>query len=129
MSEPIGALRRARNVCAILLLPLAASCSAWRPLPGAGFARAGSERLGRAKVSLRDGTELELYDATIGPDSIIGFGGETRTRFAVARREAARVDARQPDGPKTFLAGAVVPFALAVLFVATFVALYSTEGT
>ena len=105
MSQPFGALRRPRNVCAILLLLLVASCSAWRPLPGVGLAPYGGERLGHARVLLHDGTELNLKDATIRPDSIIGLGGSASTRWAVARRDVARIDTRRTDNTLTFLAG------------------------
>jgi hypothetical protein len=107
----------------MLVVLLTAGCSAWRPLPGAGLARVDGQRLGHAKVFLRDGTELELENSTIRSDSIIGFGGDTRTRFAVVRREVARVDARLPDAPKTFLVGAMVTVSLTFLYVATVVAL------
>ena len=129
MTELIGTLRRARNVCAILLSLLAAGCSAWRPLPGAGLGPSQSERLGNAKVFMRDGTELELDNATVRPDSIIGFGGETRTRLAVARSDVTRVDARQPDDAGTFVLGCLTTLFLAFLGVATLVALLSREGT
>src|SRR5258705_198665 len=102
MSELIGILRRARNVGAILFLQLAASCSAWHPIPGADLARVGSERLGHANVFLRDGTELDLDDATISSDSIIGFGGDTRARLAVARSDVAGIDMLSTDVTKTF---------------------------
>jgi hypothetical protein len=105
MSEAARSLRRARCLAAILL-QLAVSCSAWRPLPGVGLARPEGEQLGHARVLLHDGTELDLEDATIRPDSIIGRGGTTLARTAVARREVARVDTRRTDGTTTYFAGA-----------------------
>jgi hypothetical protein len=123
MNDLIRLSHRALRACAMLGVLLTAACSAWRPLPGAGRAHAESERLGRAKVFLRDGTELDLENATIGADSIIGFGGDTRVRLAVARSEVARVDAPQPDAMKTFLAGGLVTVSLAFLYVATILAL------
>ena len=122
MNELIGILRRARNLSAILLLQLAASCSVWRPLPGADLSRVGSERLGQAMVTLRDGTELDLDDATIDRDSIIGFGGDSRTRLAVARSEVTGVDTRQTNGLAWFLAGGFTPVVLLAALVVTYVA-------
>jgi hypothetical protein len=100
----------------MLVVLLTAGCSAWRPLPGAGLARVDGQRLGHAKVFLRDGTELELDDATISPDSIIGLGGVTHTRLAVARSDVAGVDMRRADIAKTFIVGVLAPVALAFLY-------------
>jgi hypothetical protein len=105
-----------RRVCAILLL-LSASCSAWRPLPGVGLARTEEERLGHAKLFMRDGMEIELEDATISPDSIVGLGGVGFTGMAVARSEVAGVDTRRTHLGKTSLAGALAPVFLAFLYV------------
>jgi hypothetical protein len=46
-----------RTLCVLI-----AGCSLWRPLPGANLSHAGSERLGHAKVFMRDGTELDLSE-------------------------------------------------------------------
>jgi len=115
MSQPFGALRRARYLCAILHLLLLGSCSAWRPLPGVGLAQPAGERLGRAIVFLRDGTELNLHDATIRPDSIVGLGGSASTRWAIARRDVARIDTRRTDNTVTFFAGVSVTTLLLLL--------------
>jgi hypothetical protein len=123
MCEPIRILCRARILGLILLLEVVASCSAWHPLPGANLANQQSEPLGHAKVFLRDGTELELRDATIRSDSIIGFGGDAHARLAVTRTDVVRVDALQPDALKTVLAGALLTVSLTFLYVATVVAL------
>ena len=123
MTEPIGIVRHGRRTRATLLVLFATSCTMWRPLPGASLAPAQSERLRHAKVFLRDGTELELENVTIRPDSIIGLGGDTHTRLSVARREVAAVEAPEPDAQKTFLAGALVTVALAFLYAATILAL------
>ena len=128
MNEPIGLLPARRHVCALVLLFLATGCSVWRPLPGAGLAHPESERLGHAKVFLRDGTQLELADATIRLDSIIGFGGDTRARWAVARTEVVGVDASQSDAQRTFVLGALVTVSLTFVYVATVVALLYRYG-
>ena len=75
--------RRAWYLCALPLLQLAVSCSALQPLPGGALTPTSREWLGAARVSLRDGTELVLSEATITPDSIVGLSGATRTRSAV----------------------------------------------
>jgi len=118
-----------KHRCATVMVLFTAGCSVWRPLPGAGLATPRSERLEHARIAMRYGTLLELDDARITPDSIIGFGGESRARFAVERREVVSVDARQPDAPKTFLAGAFAGLSLLALWVAALIAAYSNEAT
>jgi hypothetical protein len=117
-----------RKYCAMLTVAVVAGCAVWRPLPGAGFARSAGERLAHVRVSLRDGTELELDDASVTPDSIVGYGGETRTRFAVARREVVGVEGRETDGARTFAVGVLVPIAASFLLVATYAALLAASG-
>jgi hypothetical protein len=102
----------------MLVAALTAGCSAWRPLPGAGrLARAQAEWLGHARVPLRDGTELDLEEAAISPDSIVGLGGAARTRCAVARSDVTRVETRRTVKGRTFLAGVLAPITAAFLYV------------
>jgi len=117
-----------RRCCAMLVVVLAAGCSVWRPLPGAGFARPGYERLDEALVSLRDGSEIELEHATVSADSIVGFRADDLTRFAIARREVTKVERRETEGAKTFMVGALVPVAVAFLIFATFLGLLIASG-
>ena len=91
---------------AIVLLPLAVSCSAFHPVPGARLAPELAERVDRVRVFLRDGTVLDLDEVIISPDSIIGRGGTSSTRLAVARSNVEAVDARGTEPVATFLAGA-----------------------
>jgi len=107
---------RALYLCALPLLQLAASCSALHPLPGGGLTGATREWLGDARVSLRDGTELVLSEATITPDSIVGLGGATRTRLAVPRSDVAAVDTRVTNSFSTFVAGGFAAVAGLFLF-------------
>ena len=97
--------RHVRRRCAIAPLALALSCSVWRPQPGVGLARPESVWVGRARVSLRDGTVLDLVDATISTDSLVGLGGATRTRFALPRSDLAQVEVRRTERFTTFFAG------------------------
>ena len=97
--------RRVRSLSVVVPLVLAASCSVWRPRPGVGLARPEVEWVGHARALLRDGTVLDLDDATISPDSLVGLGGTARTRFALSRSDVASVQIQRPDGTLTFLAG------------------------
>jgi hypothetical protein len=101
----ISLYQRARYLSAIVLLPLVASCSTLRQVPGVGLAHVEREWIGAARVLLRDGTALELEDATIRPDSIIGRGGATSVRWAVARADVVRVDTRRKEPATTILGG------------------------
>ena len=118
-----------RHRCVLLAVVLVAGCATWRPLPGAGFAGAASEHLDDARVALRDGTNAELEDVTVSRDSIIGFYSGSLSRFAVARREVARVDAWQPDGGKSFAAGALLTASVLAAFFVTAIILLSREAT
>ena len=100
-----GTRRRARYLCALVLLQLTAGCSAWRSIPGGSLSRAEAEPIDHARVFLRDGTELEFKDARITPDSIIGLGGATSTRLAVARIDVTGMDTRRTEPVTTFLGG------------------------
>jgi hypothetical protein len=103
---PVRSVRpRVRCLGAIALLVLATSCSVWRPQPGVGLARPEVEWVGHARALLRDGTVLDLDDVTISPDTIVGLGGATRTRFALPRTDVASVRVQRTDGTLTFLAG------------------------
>jgi hypothetical protein len=104
-------------------------CAVWRPLPGGGFAGAGSDHLDHARVALHDGTRTQIDDVTISRDSIIGLRRDRLTRFAVARTDATSVEAWQPNAPKSFAAGALFTSSvLAVLFV-TLIILFAGEDT
>ena len=96
---------RARHLCAIVVLALVASCSAWRPVPGAALAPAPPERVDHARVSLRDGTVLLLRDAMISPDSIVGLAGAPPTRVAVPRSDVTALEAEHAEAITSFLAG------------------------
>jgi hypothetical protein len=102
-----GTPRCWRNLCAIALLPLVVSCRSWLPVPGAGLSPAQSGRMDWARVHLRDGTQLDLRVVTITPDSIVGHGGATASRLAVARSDVEEVDTRSEDPLGNFLAGAL----------------------
>jgi hypothetical protein len=105
MTRASCAHRRVRRVCAIVPLALAASCSVWRPQPGVGLARPETEPVGHARALLRDGTVLDLDDASISADSIVGLGGATHTRFSLPRSDVASVEVQRTEGSLTFLAG------------------------
>jgi len=99
-------MRTRTALCAIALLPLAVSCSAFHRVPGASLAPELAERVDRVRVFLRDGTALELDEVVISPDSIIGRGGTPSTRLAVARSNVEAVDTRGTEPIATFVAGA-----------------------
>jgi len=96
---------RARHLCAILVLALVASCSAWRPVPGVALAPVSTERIDHARVLVRDGTVLLLRDAMISPDSIVGLAGAPPTRVAVPRSDVTALEAEHAEAITSFLAG------------------------
>ena len=118
-----------RHRCALLAAAFTAGCAVWRPLPGAGFAGAGSDHLDHARVVLHDGTRTEIDDATISRDSILGVRSDRLTRFAVARTDVTRVESWQPDAPKSFAAGALTASSVLAVFIVTLIILLSGEDT
>jgi len=112
-----------------LLILFAVGCTVWRPLPGGGLTHPGSQQLHDVRLSLLDGTILELDDATISRDSVTGImKGEGDRRFAVARREVAGVEALQPDGAKSFAAGGLTVLSILVALYITVAIAMSYEG-
>jgi hypothetical protein len=108
-----------RALCAVLLLAHAGACSQWRRLPGSAAENVGRPSINRARLVLRDGSELILRDATIRPDSIVGNTVETRARRAVATGDVSYVDSRRPWTQRTAggLAGLAVAGALTAIVV------------
>jgi hypothetical protein len=103
--------RRTRCLGAMVVLPLAASCWSWRPVPGAGLAPSQFEHVEHARVFLHDGTELDIRHVIITPDSIVGQGGATSSRLAVARRDVEAIDTRSAEPLSNFLGGALAVLA------------------
>jgi hypothetical protein len=66
-----------------------------------------SEELDRVTVYLRDSTAVELDDAAITPDSIVGLEHGSSTRWAVVRADVARVETQNPDSFVSFASGAL----------------------
>lgn len=97
------ARRRARPllVGAVVLLHLA-GCRTWRAVPAPSDpsgAVAPPASYPRVRVVMRDSTQLELRDATVRADSVVGLvGGERR---AIARADVARIEARKVSAGRT----------------------------
>ena len=90
-----------RALCAVLLLAPATACGQWRRLPGTPEENVGRPSIGRARLLMRDGSEMILRDALIRPDSIIGKTVKTYERRAVATADVSSVDSRRPWTDRT----------------------------
>ena len=108
-----------RALCALLLLAHAGACSQWRRLPGTAEENVGRPSIGRARIMLRDGSEMILRDALIRPDSIVGKTVKTYERRAVATADVASVDSRRGWTERT--AGGLTGLAIAGLVTAVVV--------
>jgi hypothetical protein len=108
-----------RALCTVLLLAHAGACSQWRRLPGTAEDNVGGPSINRARLVMRDGSEIILRDATIRPDSIIGKAVETRVRRAVATTDVSYVDSRRPWTQRTAggLGGLAIAAALTAIVV------------
>ena len=115
MTVVVSVHRRAWHAAAVVALALAASCSVWRPQPGIGLARPETEWVGHARVLLHDGTMLDLADASISADSIVGRDGGTHARFSLSRGDVASVQVQRTEGSLTFLAGVLATLFLFVV--------------
>ena len=108
-----------RHRCALLLVILAAGCTRWGPVPGAGLAHPESEALGRATAYLRDSTAVDLDDVAITPDSIVGLEHGSSTRRAVVRSDVVRVETDNPDSFESFVSGVLATLVVVVALVKT----------
>jgi hypothetical protein len=112
-----------RIVCTLLLLTHADACSQWRRLPGSAADNVCAPSIHRARLVMRDGSDLVLRDAVIRPDSIVGKNVRSYERHAVPTADVAYVDSRRGWTERT--AGGVLGLAavgaisaLVVLFTA-----------
>ena len=108
-----------RALCVALLLAHAGACSQWRRLPGTADANVGRPSINRARLMLRDGSEMILRDVLIRPDSIVGKTVKTYERRAVATGEVSYVDSRRGWTERT--AGGLTGLAIAGLVTAVVV--------
>lgn len=99
--HPILRLLPRRTLCVVLLLTHAGACTQWRRLPGTPEENVGRPSIGRARLMLRDGSEMILRDVLIRPDSIIGKTVKTYERRAVATASVSSVDSRRPWTDRT----------------------------
>lgn len=84
-----------RALCVVLLLAHAGACSQWNRLPGSAEDNVSVPMIHRARLVMRDGSEVILRDAQIRPDSIIGKNLQTYERRAVPTANVAYVDSRR----------------------------------
>jgi hypothetical protein len=107
-------LRRA--TCAALLLTQLGACMTWRPVPGTAGQQAAAEPISRARIRLRNGTELSLRDVDVRSDSVTGYSGSPRERRALSAGDVASIDRRQLSVGRT--AALALGAAAAITFVA-----------
>lgn len=105
-----------RAMTVVLLAAAVGGCHSWRvreiPSPGSNP--------GDTRVTLRNGTRMELHDAVVGGDSIQGFAPIDRnvqTDSAVAKRDVQLFEVRRLDPLKTgaLFLGVAAPFTLLVV--------------
>jgi hypothetical protein len=84
-----------RIVCTLLLLTHAGACSQWSRLPGSAADNVCAPSIHRARLVMRDGSDVVLRDAVIRPDSIVGKNVRSYERHAVPTAEVAYVDSRR----------------------------------
>jgi len=90
-----------RTLCVVLLLMHASACTQWRRLPGTAEENVGRPSIGRARLVMRNGSEIILRDVLIRPDSIVGKTVATYERRAVSTADVSYVDSRRPWTDRT----------------------------
>ena len=123
MRHPVHPPLPRRAVCVLLLLAHAGACSQWSRLPGTAADNVCAPAIHRARLVMRDGSDVILRDATIRPDSIVGKNVRTYERHAVPTADVAYVDSRLPGTQRTAggiagLAAVGLASALVVVFTA-----------
>ena len=109
-----SSLRRA--LCIALPLTQLTACVTWHPVPGTLDQQVGVEPISRARIGLRDGSELPLRDVTVRADSVIGYSESTRERRALPAADVASIHRRQLSAVRTTMAvGTTAVLALAAL--------------
>ena len=93
-----------RILAAVLPVVILAACHAWHPVPEDTIAAGRPQPFARLLVVTRDGYELQLRDATIRADSIVGTAGDSTPprRLAIAHDNVVRVESQEAD-PKPVL--------------------------
>ena len=109
-----------RVVMGMLAVASMSACTTWGAAtrrPNEALQPEEGKRVGRMLVRLADGSNTELWNVQIGPDSLVGIQlnkDGTRERVAVARADLSEVTLRQFDGRKTvaWVAGVTISVVL-----------------
>jgi hypothetical protein len=115
-----------RKLSAFIALTTTA-CSSWQaqtgPTPAAVQAAREAHANQPIRLELRSGANVELYDAAVVGDSIIGMSAptnqQTRTRVAVATDDVERVTTSQFSAGRTILAVLGITIAALLIIVAS----------
>jgi hypothetical protein len=106
-------VRRALYAAAVVALALGAvGCSTWqvRTEPVRTVAAA---PVPRARVTLRDGARMQLWDARVEDDSLVGHLTDDTARTAFALADVATVETWEPSTAQTVKMTVIVVFGLA----------------
>jgi hypothetical protein len=108
--------RALTGVALTFSLALLAGCSTWKPVPATTpLAGAPAQRFeNKIRVTLKSGEQAEVESATLDADSLRGVrvdkkaastmsapSDESRSRYAVASTEIAKIEQSQPDRKRT----------------------------
>ena len=88
--------RSHRVLCAAVLLLHIAGCTTWGRQRGASSVQRAGTIIPRARLIMRDGPALELYDVIVRSDSVTGhLTDQERSRMAFARADVVDVQTRE----------------------------------
>ena len=112
--RPLARTVSCRVLVTLPLLMQLTACHSWRPVQEPLGQQASDEHIPQARLTLRNHAQLTLSDATVRPDSVIGFFGDARERRAVPTADVTSIERRQVSAGRT---AAVVVGSAAIAFV------------
>ena len=87
---------RGRGIHYLLIVCLLSSaCTRWYEEKRTVDGTYEPDRIPRARVTLRDGTAIDLLEARIDPDSVVGTEPHGRARRAISVKEIAAIDSKE----------------------------------
>src|SRR4051812_6213622 len=105
----------------VLLAYLAAACSTWTGRPAPASATLDPPPPTRFRVTLASGTMIELRDAVVGPDSVLGISEVTGAHVGIPADSVRGIEVRSVDALRTVGLMAGIAATVFVVLVAAYV--------
>jgi len=93
---------RIKILSALVALLIALACTEWHTSPRSASGSYPPDKIPRAKVTVLDGTSLELVDARVRTDSIVGTDPTSSGRVAIPTNRISRIESLEFSQSRTF---------------------------